>query len=158
LSLLPLFQWLGRTPLGVTMRDSTYGFAIVEMVHLLALAFLGGAILLVDLRLLGFGLRSRTAGQLAKDLSPLLLVSLALMVISGVLLVASETMKCYYHPAFRVKMLLFVIAITFYFTLHRRLLRSELGSRTTGWAKAAAVISLALWLGVGLAGRVIGFL
>jgi hypothetical protein len=57
-------------------------------------------------------------------------------------------MKCYYHPAFRLKMVLFTVAIAFTFTLHRRSIES----------RPLAILSLALWLSVGLAGRAIGFL
>lgn len=41
--LLSLFRWLGTTTVGQFMQSSTWGFAIVEMVHLLALALLGEA-------------------------------------------------------------------------------------------------------------------
>ena len=51
MTVLSVFQWLGHTAVGRAMQHSTYGVAIVEMVHLLALAIFGGTILLVDLRL-----------------------------------------------------------------------------------------------------------
>lgn len=155
MSLVPLFQWLAHLPPGLWMRDSKWGFAIVEIAHLLGLAVLGGVILIVDLSLLGIGFRRQSASNLACELSPLFLGSLVVMVISGVLLVSAEAMKCYYHPAFRLKMLLFALALTFSFTLHRRTIRQ--GTKPL-WSKAAAIVSLALWLGVGLAGRAIGFL
>ena len=44
MSLLRLCHWLGRTHLGLFMRNSTYAFAVVEIGHLLALAVFGGAI------------------------------------------------------------------------------------------------------------------
>lgn len=145
MSLLPVFQWLAHVTALAWVRDSKWGFAIVEMVHLVALAGLGGAVLLTDLGVLGVGLRQR---QLLRQLSPVFVWSLAGMVISGALLVAAEPMKCYYHPAFRLKMVLFAIAMIFAFTVRRRKIDSK-------WV---AVLSLALWLSVGLAGRAIGFL
>jgi hypothetical protein len=153
MSLLPLFQWAAHTPALAVMRDSKWGFAIVEMVHLLALAALGGAVLVVDLGILGIGFRRQAPGRVARELAPIFVVSLIAMVLSGTLLVGAEAMKCYYHPAFRLKMALFAAAVLFHFTIHR----SAIGSFST-WSKVAAVGSLTLWLAVGLAGREIGFL
>ena len=158
MTLLPLFQWAAHAPLFAVMRDSKWGFAVVEMVHLLALACLGGTVLVVDLGILGIGLRRLPVSRVAHDLSRLFLGSLILTAVSGALLVAAEAMKCYYHPAFRLKMLLFVPAVAFYFTLHRRLARVPDGAAPPAWSKLGAALSLALWLAVGLAGRAIGFL
>jgi hypothetical protein len=73
-------------------------------------------------------------------------------------MLSEEAGKCYYSPAFRWKMALLAAAVTFYFTLHRRaLLRTGAGVPDL-WSRAAAVISLTLWLGVGVAGRAIGLL
>jgi hypothetical protein len=141
MSLLPLFQWLVHAQAFAWARDSKWGFAVIEMVHLLALAGLGGAVLLGDLGTLGIGLKGR-----AREFRAIFGWSLAGIVISGALLVAAEPMKCYYHPAFRLKMVLLAVALAF--TLARR-------AQGPKWA---AAVSLTLWLSVGLAGRAIGFL
>ncbi len=150
MSLLPLFQWLGHSPVGLFMQQSTYAFAVVEMFHLLSLTVLGGVILIVDLRVFGFGLKSQTPGALAEQLNPLLVGSLIVGAISGILLLSEETIKCYYNPAFRAKMLFLALAVTFYFFVQKRL--------SGGFAKWAGFVSLLLWLCVGLAGRAIGFI
>jgi hypothetical protein len=151
--LVNLFQWLGQTSLGVFMQQATWAFAVVEIVHLIALAGLGGAILLVDLKLLGIGFKNQPAARLARELSPVLWGSLGLIVTSGLLLLIAEPLKCYYSPAFRLKMLFLFAAVGFYFTLHRRILDARALA-----SKPAAVLSLVLWLGVGLSGRAIGFI
>jgi len=80
------------------------------------------------------------------------------MVLSGVTMLSEEALKCYYSPAFRWKMALLAAAVLFYFTLHRRaLLRTGSGTPTL-WSRIAAIISLTLWLGVGVAGRAIGLI
>ena len=126
---------------------------MVEMVHLLALAALGGTVLVVDLGILGIGFRRQAPARVARELAPIFAGSLILMVLSGTLLVSAEAMKCYYHPAFRLKMVLFAAAVLFHFTIDR----SAAGNLSI-WSKVAAVASLTLWLAVGLAGRAIGFL
>jgi hypothetical protein len=156
--LLRLFQWAAHASLFAFLRNSKWGFAAVEMVHLLALAVLGGTVLIVDLGILGVGLRGQASSRVARELSPLFLGSLTAMAVSGTLLVAAEAMKCYYHPAFRFKMLLFALAVLFHFTIHRNAVRTPDDAKPPIWSKLAAAVSLALWLGVGLAGRAIGFL
>jgi hypothetical protein len=95
MSLLTLFQWAAHAPLFAVMRDSKWGFATVEMVHLLALAILGGTVLIVDLGILGIGLSPPSSmPRVSRSLAPLFLGSLAVAAISGTLLVSAEALKC----------------------------------------------------------------
>jgi len=156
-SVLSWFIWLSKSPVGEVMQKSTWGFAVVEIVHLLALAALGGTVLIMDLKLLGVIFKHQQVSRIARDLNPIFLGSLVFMVLSGVMLVSEEALKCYYNPAFRLKMLLLFLAIVFYFTLHRKALRISQDHPSWG-SRAAAAISLALWLSIGLAGRAIGLI
>jgi hypothetical protein len=158
MSLHAWFMALDHSALGQYMHNSRWGFAVVEAVHLLALAVLGGSVLIVDLRLLGVLLRSESSWRIGRDLGRLLLGSLLVMILSGIALLSEEAGKCYYSPAFRWKMVLLAAAILFYFTLHRRALLNAERSTPSVWARSAAVTSMALWLGVGVAGRTIGLL
>jgi hypothetical protein len=158
---MSLYSWflaLGHSSLGHAMQTSKWDFALVEMVHLLALALLGGSVLVVDLRLLGIVLKGESARLIGRDLSRVLIFSLVAMILTGIALLSEEAGKCYYSPAFRWKMALLAAAVLFYFTVHRRaLLRTDHGAPTL-WARTTALISLSLWLGVGIAGRAIGLL
>jgi len=158
MSLHSWFIALGNSSLGHVMQTSKWDFALVEMVHLLALALLGGSVLVVDLRLLGIILNGESARLIGRDLSRVLIGSLIVMILTGIALLSEEAGKCYLSPAFRWKMALLAAAVLFYFTLHRwALLRTDVSGSTLG-SRAAAVISLILWLGVGVAGRAIGLL
>nr|WP_141223901.1 DUF6644 family protein [Granulicella pectinivorans] len=140
------------------MQTSKWDFALVETVHLLALATLGGSVLIIDLRLLGLVLKGESARTIGKDLGRILLGSLVLMIVSGVMLLSEEALKCYYSPAFRWKMTLLLLAVVFYFTLHRKALQRTGKEAPTIWSRAVAIISITLWLGVGIAGRAIGLI
>jgi hypothetical protein len=156
--MLSWFVALGHSGLGQYMQASRWGFAVVEAVHLLGLAILGGAVLIVDLRLLGLILKSESARTVSRGLSKVLLSSMVIMLLTGITLVSEEALKCYHSPAFRWKMALLAAAVVFYFTLHRAaLLRTE-KQQVDVWSRLAAGISLTLWLGVGVAGRAIGLL
>jgi hypothetical protein len=155
--LLPLFQWIQNTAIGHAIRESLWMFPIIEAVHLLALALIGGAVLIVDLRLAGLALRRQPASELAKDAEPWLIGSLGIMVVSGGLLFSSEALKCYYNPAFWLKMLFLFLAITYTFTIRRRVASAGEATVSPLWMRGAALVSVTLWSGVGLMGRGIGF-
>ncbi len=157
MSLLPLFEWCENTAVGQAIRDSLWLFPVIESVHLLALALIGGAVLIVDLRLLGLGLRRQPVTQLARDAQPWLVGGLLVMVASGILLFTSEAIKCYYNTAFRTKMTFLLPAILFTFTVRRRLAAAEVGRVRPLWSKLTALVSVSLWSVVGAAGRWIGF-
>lgn len=154
MNLLPLFQWFEATAIGTVVRESLWLFPVIECGHLLALALLGGTVLVVDLRLLGLGLRAQPVAQLAQKVHPWLVGSLAAIVATGIPMFLSESVKCYYSPPFRYKMVLLLGATTFAFTLRRRVV-SE-GSRPM-LCRLTAVVSLTLWFGVGFSGRWIAF-
>jgi hypothetical protein len=156
MSLLALFQWLAGTPAGVFMQQSSWAFAAAEMIHLLSLAILGGAIFIINLRTFGAGLKNQSVAHLASELRPFVVMSLLGSVLSGVLLVSAESEKCYYNSAFRWKMLFLALAVIFYFGVQQRLFKRENVSNLTG--KAAGFVSITLWLAVGLAGRAIGII
>jgi hypothetical protein len=158
MSLHFLFIALGHSSLGHAMQTSKWDFALVEMVHLLALALLGGSVLVVDLRLLGIVLKGESAHLIGRDLGRVLIGSLIVMILTGIALLSEEAGKCYYSPAFRWKMALLAAAVLFYFTAHRRALLRTDNEGPTLWSRTTGLISLTLWLGVGIAGRAIGLL
>jgi len=155
--LFHLFQWIENSGLGEAIRESKWLFPVIESVHLLGLAVIGGAILVVDLRLMGFGLRRQSVRQIASDVQPWLIGSLIVMLISGGLLFTSEAIKCYYHWAFWMKMTALFLAILFTFTIRRSVTVADADRIGTVRSRLVAVVSLALWSGVGIGGRWIGF-
>lgn len=155
--LLPFFTWVENTAIGETIRGSLWLFPVIESFHLLALAVIGGAILLVDMRLFGVLLPGQPVRQLARDAQPWLLASLAVMLTSGILLFTSEAIKCYEHDAFWFKMSCLLLALAFTFTVRRKVTMADAGRVGPVWSKLVAVVSVALWAGVGIGGRWIGF-
>jgi hypothetical protein len=153
--MLSFFHWLAQTPLSISMAKSRYDFAMVEMVHLLGLALLGGSILITDLSALGLIRLRQSPADLAKALLPATTVGLLTMLITGSLLVIDGPLRYYANVPFRVKMLLLVTAALLTYT--RLSLAPQKGASRLP-DRIIAVLSLALWLGVALAGRAIGVL
>jgi hypothetical protein len=157
MSLLPFFEWCENAGLIVAMRSSLWLFPVIESLHLMGLALIGGAVLMVDLRLLGFGLQRQPVAQVARDAERWLLVSLCVMMPTGFLLFMASAVKCYYLPAFWVKMTSLFLALVFTFAVRRRVAMSAETSIRPVWNKLVAVVSLSLWSSVAIAGRFVGF-
>lgn len=104
MSLLPFFEWCENTAIGEAIRNSVWLFPVIEGFHLVALALIGGAVLLVNMRLLGLVLGTWPVSELARSAHPWLLGGLLVMFASGIPLFLSESIKCYYSFAFWVKM------------------------------------------------------
>lgn len=155
--LLPFFEWCEATTIGQAIRDSLWLFPVIESVHLLGLAMIGGALLVVDLRLLGFGLTHQPVAQLARSAHPWLVGSLAVMLTTGISLFLSESIRCYYSPPFWTKMELLLVAILFTFTVRRQVALADEKRVGPVWGRVVAFVSLALWFGVGFSGRWIAF-
>jgi hypothetical protein len=149
--------WCSNSFFGHGVRNSVWLFPTIEILHLLGLGVLGGTILIINLRLLGFRFRNEAVSELAKELQPWMNSSLVLMLVSGFFLFSSEAEKLYGNWAFRAKMTSLALAIVFTFTFYRKVTLSEEEQMSPVWNKVAALISLVLWAGVGLAGRAIGY-
>jgi hypothetical protein len=157
MSLLPFFTWCEQTAIGEAIRNSQWLFPVIESIHLLALVLIAGAVLVVDMRLFGLGLRRQPVAQLARDAQPWLIGGLMVMVTTGILLFLSEAIKCYYSSAFAVKMASLLLALIFTFTVRRKVALADEGRVGPLWSRLVAVVSVALWSGVGIGGRWIGF-
>ncbi|HTC36559.1 MAG TPA: DUF6644 family protein [Bryobacteraceae bacterium] len=154
LSLLPVFEWMESTPVGQGIRQSASLIALVEAVHLIGMTLLLGTLLMVDLSLLGFGIGRAPASRIARELRGWTAAGLAIMLLSGPLMLSSEAVRCYNSPPFWIKMALLAVAVTFHFTTHNRVATQDPPAqhRSAVWT---ACVSLGLWTSVALAGKAI---
>ncbi len=154
---LEFFQWCETVWLGRVVVESLWLFPVIEAVHLLALSMLGGAILIVDLRMLGFGLTNRTVADLARNARPYLIGAVIGLIATGIPLFLSEPTKCYYSPAFWVKMSGLALALPFTFAIRNRIAMQAPVRNTARLQMLVGALSIALWVTVAAAGRWIGF-
>lgn len=161
---MDIAEWLSaleHSPLAALMRHSLWTYPIVEVVHIVGFAILVGAVVLFDLRLLGFS-RTVSIRALERHLLPWAWVALLLIVPSGVAMFSAHASDFIANPAFRVKLLLIafaaVNAAVFHNTVYRSVAAWDQHQPIPGAAKASAALSLALWLGVVTCGRLIAYL
>jgi len=147
--------WCEQTGASVVIKESTWMFPMILVAHLNGLAWVGGTMFVVDLRLIGSGLQGRSAQDLWRDLRPWAWSALALTLGSGWLLFASEALRCIDNPLFRAKLAFLASALLVSATMRRRVLRSTDATRVR--ERAVGLTSLALWFGAALMGRGVGF-
>lgn len=153
-----LFQWIEHSWLGTTVNNSLWAFAAFEAVHLIALAVIGGAVLVVDLRTLGWVFPRQRVEEVARDARPWLVGSVIAMFATGIPLMASLAFsKYYFNEAFRLKMYFLAAALIFTFAIRQRIALGDEARANSRMAKIVAVVSVLLWSGVGIMGRGIGF-
>jgi len=157
MSLFKFLEWLQYSSLLTTMRNSTWIFPVIASIHLMGLALIGGSVLLVDLRLLGFGMRNQPLPQLARDAERWLLVSLMILLPTGIFqFMCFAATKYYYMKAFWIKMVALCLALIFTFAVRRRVVMASENRMGPVWNKLVAISSLGLWGTVAIAGRWIG--
>lgn len=147
---------LEGSPLGAAMRGSRGWYPVVNVAHLAGLVLLIGAIGVVDLRILGLG-RTVPLAALSRMLTPLAIVGLALLTLSGFLLFSADATPLARSPVFRLKMALAALAL-----INALAFRQWFGDFASGrepppMARAMAVASIGLWLTVGALGRLIAY-
>jgi hypothetical protein len=139
------------------INESSWIFPLVQAFHLVALGFLAGSLLMVDLRLLGHGFSQRPIATVARDARPWLLGSLVAMAATGIPQFISLATKEYESPYFRWKMLLLLIALVFTFTVRKRVAYAPEGRFGGAVTKVVALVSIGLWTSIAINGRLIGF-
>jgi hypothetical protein len=160
-SLLPLARAVGDWPSSVALRESLYVWPLLESTHVLTLMLFAGTAMMLDLRLLGVSFRQVPASQFTGRLLPWTRVAFALMAITGVALVYSNPVRYYLNLFFRVKVLLLIVAGVNIWWFHSRthLTVGEWDGDVTPprAARMAAIVSLAAWTGVIVAGRMVAY-
>ena len=145
---------LASNPIGDALNSSEYIFPILECFHIVGFALSIGTIALVDLRLLGLGMRHQTSAQIASDVAPWTLAGLGVMLISGPMIFLSDTDMYLRNPSFQFKIACLLVAIIYNYTIHRKVALSNSSGMA---AKLVGAISLLLWISIPFGGIWISF-
>jgi hypothetical protein len=161
MSLLPFCQWLADTRGSIALHESLFMYPLVESVHVLTLCLFIGMTVLLDFRLLGIGLRSVSLTELRSRLGPWMLLGFVIMVITGALLFYAIPVRSYQNVFFRTKVIMLLAA-----GLNAWVFESGIYTRIAEWnfdvitpkrARVAGALSLILWAGIIVAGRMIAY-
>lgn len=146
---------LEATPLAQYLRHSRWGYAAVSGAHILGIALLVGAIVPLNLRLLGFWEKVRRE-DLLRVLVPAAATGLALAIVFGAMLFSVRAQEYASIGFFQAKLALIALGIVSALTLHRGYgLLLEGASRAR--LRSHALVSIACWVGALACGRLIAF-
>jgi Family of unknown function (DUF6644) len=155
--LMEFFKWMGDLAFSKALGASVWQFALIQAIHLVFLAVFAGAILIVDLRLMGRTLLDRPVSQVARDAQPWLIGGFIGLVLTGVPQMMQNALREYFSVFFWIKMVFMVLALIFTFTLRRQVTQSDrLGAAVTFQTKAVGLVSIVLWAMVAIPARLIG--
>ncbi len=161
MTLLELSQWLEETGPAVLVRESIYGFQVLVGVHLFGIILSVGALMWLDLRMMGLTMRSARVSELNRSLAPWFLIGFAMMFASGLLLFAGFATAAYGNLFFRIKMAVIVLAglnaLYFHFTTGRTQPHWDAMAEPPAAVRFAGLASLVMWSIVILAGRMMSY-
>jgi hypothetical protein len=155
-------QWLENSSWATAIHQSLWLFPMLETAHLFGIVSLVGATSALDLRLIGLTMKGEPVSRIARRLLPWAWAGLTIQVVTGFCLFASEATRCFENKAFRIKMVMLVLAglnaLIFHETVYRRVTTWDEAPATPLGAKFAGCCSILLWFGIVAAGRWIAFL
>lgn len=152
-----MVEWIMDTWLSKAMVESAWAFPIAEAAHFFGLCLLIGSIGIIDLRLLGFArsLSIRAVHQLLL----LVWIGFGINLLTGILFIFSSADFYYPNMAFRVKLVLLLLAgvnaLWYQLSVHKQLDNWPENGDAPRQAKVIAGLSLGLWISVIFFGRFI---
>jgi hypothetical protein len=156
-----LFEWVDAMPSSIALRESVYGYPYLLTAHAVSMALFAGLIVMMDLRLLGFAYKRTPLSQVQKQLFPWQMFTMAASAATGAVLLYSQPLRYYGKVFFWVKMALMVFAgvnaLYFHFTTYKSVAAWDTSDRPPYGAKLAGAVSIVLWAGVVIFGRITAY-
>ena len=138
-------------------RDSTYLFAVTQALHLLAVTVFVGAIVIGDLRLLGWGPVGQSRASIVRSAQRVLLWAGLAVLVTGIPQFTTNALTYHRSWLFVFKMYLLAAAILFTATVRQRVAVADEGRLSPWVPRAVGAVSIALWMGVAISGRLITY-
>ena len=159
--MLSICQWIHETPLSIAIRESIWVYPILNVLHCVGIFLVAGTIVVVDLRLLGFGMRRSSISSVIGQVLPWTLGGFGFMFITGSLLAWSEPVRLYRSLFFPWKLLFLALAglnaFFFHYGVYRGVGSWDTASLTPSRARLAGAVSILCWICVIAAGRAVGY-
>ena len=155
--LLPFFEWCDGLAISQAYRASLYLFAITQSLHLVAVTTFIGAIVIVDLRLLGWSRVGQSRPDIARSAQKVLLWAGLVVLVTGILQFVTHALSYQRSPIFILKMGLLAVALIYTATVRRWVAVADEGRAPSWVPKAVGAFSIVLWMGVTIGGRMITY-
>jgi hypothetical protein len=160
-SISAICTWLEQTRLSQAIQVMDWVVPTVQTVHILAIAVVAGAALMIDLRLIGVLGTDQPVRRVSSRFLPFLWWALLVLLLTGAIMIVGEPTRSLKNPAFQLKMALLIAALVvtglFQILLRRNAAFGDSRNGRQAVATALAVCSLLLWSGIIFAGRWIAY-
>ena len=155
--LQPYFQAMNDSAVAKFISESLWIYPLDQAIHLVFLALFAGSILILDIRLLGFGMREQSVAKVARDSTPWVIIGFLGLVATGIPQLIQNAMREYYSEFFWIKMYVLPVALIYTFTIRRKVAQAEDGRVSPAVQKVVGLVSILLWIGgVAVPSRLIG--
>lgn len=153
--------WISDTWLSLWIVERFWAIPIIQTIHILTIAATFGAVLLMNLRVLGWVGNDRTIARTGKRYLPWVWWGLVILIISGIGMIIGEPVRELINPIFWIKMALVVLAILlaawFQSSVARKSATWDASGSTSISIRLGAIFIIVLWLVIMLAGRWIAY-
>jgi hypothetical protein len=161
MAIADFLQGIEDTGIATSIRESALLFPLFESIHVIALSFVFGTVLFVDLRLLGLASRKVAVTRLTNDLLPWTWGAFALSAVTGLLLLSSTAVRYFDNTPLRFKFFFMALAgvnmLVFHFVTYKNVSSWDNAAVPPNPARLAGGLSILLWVLVIFFGRWIGF-
>jgi hypothetical protein len=155
------FEWVEAFPTSAAIRESLNGYPFLLTSHVVSMCVFLGLVIMMDLRLAGLGFRQTRFSELQRRLFPWQMFGLVITSTSGLLLFYGQPTRYYGKALFWLKLVLMALAgvnaMYFHLTTYRSVARWDTDRVLPSGAKVAGVLSLILWAGVVVFGRLTAY-
>jgi hypothetical protein len=160
-SIVPALEWLEGLAWTTAVRESLWGYPMMETAHAVSIVAFAGLVIVMDLRLVGVAFADSPLTQIQRRLFPWQMIGLALSSATGLLLCVVDPLRYYANVFFRVKLALLALAglnaIAFHLMTYRTVAQWDAERRLPAPARLAGAASLLLWSVIIVSGRLIAY-
>jgi hypothetical protein len=160
-SIVPALEWLEGLAWTTAIRESVWGYPMIETAHVASIVAFAGLVIMMDLRLVGLAFTHAPLAQIQRRLFPWQIAGLVPSTATGLLLCCIDPMRYYGNVFFRVKLVLLALAglnaLAFHLKTYRRAERWDEDPQATATARLAGAVSLLLWSATIVSGRLIAY-
>jgi hypothetical protein len=158
-SIIPALEWLEGLAWTTAIRESPWGYPIIETAHVASIVAFAGLVIMMDLRLVGLAFMHAPPAQIQRRLFPWQMAGLVPSTATGLLLCFVDPLRYYGNVFFRIKLVLLALAglnaLAFHLQTYRTAGQWDEDPQFTATARLSAGVSLLLWAAVIVSGRLV---
>jgi len=158
-SIVPAFTWLEGLAWTTALRESPFGYPLIETAHVACIVVFAGLVIMMDLRLVGLAFMPAPLAQIQRRLFPWQMATFVPSTVTGILLFCVDPLRYYRNVLFLAKLAFLVLAglnaLVFHLKTYRRAEGWGEDPQVIAMARLAGVASLLLWSLTIVSGRLI---